>query len=48
MKTATYKVNIEKVVRQYDFDNLNGFLFCLYETVPNALYCCFDNKDKSK
>jgi hypothetical protein len=45
MKTGTYKVNIENVVRHYDFGNENGFLFCLFETISNALYCSAHNKD---
>jgi len=45
MKTAMYQVNIENVVRHYDFGNENGFLFCLYETISNALYCSSDNSD---
>jgi hypothetical protein len=45
MKTATYQVNIENVVKHYDFGNENGFLFCLFETVSNALYCSSDNKE---
>jgi len=45
MKKAVYQVYLEDVVRNYDFGNQNGFLFCLFETISNALYCSSINKD---
>jgi len=45
MKAGTYKVNIENVVKHYDFGNENGFLFCLFETISNALYCSSYNNE---
>ena len=40
-----YQVDINDVVRIYDFANENGFLFCLFEAISNALYCCVNNQD---
>jgi hypothetical protein len=40
-----YQVDISDVVRNYELSDENGFLFCLFETVSNALYCSADNKD---
>jgi hypothetical protein len=39
-----YQVDINDVVRNYDFTEENGFLFCLFEAVSNALYCCVNNQ----
>jgi nitrogen fixation/metabolism regulation signal transduction histidine kinase len=39
-----YQVDINDVVRAYDFGDENGFLFCLSEAVSNALYCCVNNQ----
>ena len=44
-KKAVYQVYLEDVVRNYDFGNKNGFLFCLFETISNALYCSTNNSD---
>jgi hypothetical protein len=40
-----YQVDINDVVRVYDFAGESGFLFCLFEAVSNALYCCVNNQD---
>ena len=40
-----YQVDINDVVRTYDFGDGNGFLFCLFEAVSNSLYCCVNNQD---
>jgi hypothetical protein len=40
-----FQVDIKDVVRNYDFTKENGFLFCLFEAVSNALYCCVNNQD---
>lgn len=40
-----YQVDINDVVRTYDFGDENGFLFCLFEAVSNSLYCCVNNQD---
>jgi hypothetical protein len=42
---AFYKVEIEDVVRNFDYNSEKGFLNCLFETVSNALYCCVNNKN---
>ncbi|MDR0760334.1 MAG: ATP-binding protein, partial [Treponema sp.] len=44
-KTPMYQVDINDVVRSYDFGDEDGFLFCLFEAVSNALYCCVNNQD---
>jgi hypothetical protein len=44
-KTLMYQVDINDVVKSYDFTGENGFLFCLFEAVSNALYCCVNNHD---
>jgi hypothetical protein len=40
-----YKVDIEDVAREYELSNEQGFLFCLFEAVSNALYCSMDNQN---
>jgi hypothetical protein len=40
-----FQVDIKDVVRNYDFTEENGFLFCLFEAVSNALYCCVNNQN---
>jgi hypothetical protein len=40
-----YQVDINDVIRNYEFKDDEGFLFCLFEAVSNALYCCVDNND---
>jgi hypothetical protein len=40
-----YQVDINDVVRIYDFADENGFLFCVFEAISNALYCCVNNQD---
>ncbi|GHV86802.1 hypothetical protein AGMMS50255_0980 [Spirochaetia bacterium] len=42
---AMYQVDINDVVRNYDLGDSEGFLFCLFEAVSNALYCCVKNQD---
>ena len=44
MKPAKLEVALESVVRNYDFDNENGFLFCIFETISNAFYCRANEK----
>ena len=39
MKPAKLEVELENVVKNYDFDEENGFLFCIFETISNSLYC---------
>jgi hypothetical protein len=38
-----YKVDIKDVIRNYDLRNDEGFLFCLFEAVSNALYYSMEN-----
>jgi hypothetical protein len=40
-----YQVDINDVVRNYELSDSEGFLFCLFEAVSNALYCCANNQD---
>ena len=40
-----YQVDINDIIRNYEFRDDEGFLFCLFEAVSNALYCCADNND---
>jgi hypothetical protein len=40
-----YKVDIEDAIRNYDLNNEDGFLFCLFEAVSNALYCSLENQN---
>ncbi|MDR2098355.1 MAG: hypothetical protein LBP37_07535 [Spirochaetaceae bacterium] len=40
-----YQVDINDVVRNYELSESEGFLFCLFEAVSNALYCCANNQD---
>jgi hypothetical protein len=40
-----YQVDINDVVKNYDLNDSEGFLFCLFEAVSNALYCCVNNQD---
>jgi hypothetical protein len=45
VKRAMYQVDINDVVRNYEFKDDEGFLYCLFEAVSNALYCSVNNKD---
>ncbi|MDR1923265.1 MAG: ATP-binding protein [Planctomycetaceae bacterium] len=38
-----YEVDIKDVVRNYNLNKQEGFLFCLFEAVSNALYCSMEN-----
>ncbi|MDR1963679.1 MAG: ATP-binding protein [Planctomycetaceae bacterium] len=38
-----YEVDIKDVVRNYNLRKQEGFLFCLFEALSNALYCSIDN-----
>jgi hypothetical protein len=40
-----FEVEVDDVVRNYEFDNDEGFLYCLFEAVSNALYCSVNKKD---
>jgi hypothetical protein len=40
-----FEVEVDDVVRNYEFDNDEGFLYCLFEAVSNALYCSVNNKN---
>ena len=40
-----YQVEIEDVIRNYELRDDEGFIFCLFEAVSNALYCSTDNND---
>ncbi|MDR1173865.1 MAG: ATP-binding protein [Treponema sp.] len=37
--------DIKDVVRNYELSNEDGFLFCLFEAVSNALYCSMENQN---
>ena len=41
----TYIVDIEDIIKNYELKNNEGFLYCLFEAVSNALYCSVDNDD---
>ena len=45
MKPAKLEVELENVVRNYDFDDKNPFLFCIFETISNALYCSSNSRN---
>jgi hypothetical protein len=38
-----YKVDIKDVIKNYDLNAEEGFLFCLLEAISNALYCSIEN-----
>ncbi len=40
-----YIVDIEDIIKNYELKNNEGFLYCLFEAVSNALYCSVDNED---
>jgi hypothetical protein len=40
-----YQVEINDVIRNYELKNQEGFLFCLFEAISNALYSSINNTD---
>ncbi|MDR3256414.1 MAG: hypothetical protein LBT18_01985, partial [Endomicrobium sp.] len=38
-----YQVDINDVIRNYELKNQEGFLFCLFDAISNALYSSIDN-----
>ena len=39
------EADIKDIIKNYDLQNYEGFLFCLFEAVSNSLYCCMENKN---
>ena len=38
------EADIKDIIRNYDLQADEGFLFCLFEAVSNSLYCCMENQ----
>ncbi|MDR2180578.1 MAG: hypothetical protein LBP21_09730 [Synergistaceae bacterium] len=41
---AVFEADVDDLIRDYELEDDKGFLFCLYEAVSNALYCCLGKK----
>jgi len=39
------EADIKDIIKNYDLQNDEGFLFCLFEAVSNSLYCCMENRN---
>ncbi|MDR1269951.1 MAG: ATP-binding protein, partial [Planctomycetaceae bacterium] len=40
-----FKVELNDIIKNYTLEEENGFLFCLYESISNALYCGRSNTE---